>query len=122
MDITIIVSTPYMDEALHCDEIALIQDGQIMSVNSPGGIISQFGEDLYAIRSENMSHSLKLLKNEKIVKSSFSFGETHHVTLRDNIKAFEFFQQFSTTHNISQWMVEKIEPTIEDCFIKLMGK
>ena len=122
MDITIIVSTPYMDEALHCDEIALIQDGQIMSVNSPGGIISQFGEDLYAIRSENMSHSLKLLKNEKRVKSSFSFGETHHVTLRDNIKAFEFFQQFSTTHNISQWMVEKIEPTIEDCFIKLMGK
>lgn len=120
--ITILVSTPYMDEAIHCDEIALIQKGKLLSVNTPKGIISQFGEELYAVSSENMSLSLRLLRQENEVKSSFSFGETHHVTLRDQHQASAFFHQFASTHQISGWMVKKIEPTIEDCFIKLMGK
>lgn len=93
-----------------------------MSINTPKGIISQFGEDLYAIKSEKMSHSLQLLRNEKEVKSCFSFGETHHVTLKGNIEANEYLRLFASRHNIAEWMAEKIEPTIEDCFIKLMGK
>jgi len=120
--ITIFVSTPYMDEAIHCDEIALIQEGKLLSVNTPKGIISQFGEELYAVSSENMSLTLRLLRKENEVKSSFSFGETHHVTLRNQHQASTFFHQFATTNQISGWKVKKIEPTIEDCFIKLMGK
>jgi ABC-type multidrug transport system ATPase subunit len=120
--ITIFVSTPYMDEAIHCDEIALIQEGKLLSVNTPKGIISQFGEELYAVSSENMSLTLRLLRKENEVKSSFSFGETHHVTLRNQHQASTFFHQFATTNQISGWKVKKIEPTIEDCFIKLMAK
>jgi len=120
--ITIFVSTPYMDEAIHCDEIALIQEGKLLSVNTPKGIISQFGGELYAVSSENMSLTLRLLRKENEVKSSFSFGETHHVTLRNQHQASTFFHQFATTNQISGWKVKKIEPTIEDCFIKLMGK
>lgn len=120
--ITIFVSTPYMDEAIHCDEIALIQEGKLLSVNTPKGIISQFGEELYAVSSENMSLTLRLLRKENEVKSSFSFGETHHVTLRNQYQASTFFHQFATTNQISGWKVKKIEPTIEDCFIKLMAK
>jgi ABC-type multidrug transport system ATPase subunit len=120
--ITIIVSTPYMDEASHCDEIALIQEGKLMSVNTPEGIISQFGEELYAVSAEDMSLTLHLLRKESEVKSSFSFGESHHVTLNNHDRANSFFQQFSLTHQLSGWKVKKIEPTIEDCFIKLMGK
>lgn len=120
--ITIFVSTPYMDEAIYCDEIALIQEGKLLSVNTPKGIISQFGEELYAVSSENMSLTLRLLRKENEVKSSFSFGETHHVTLRNQYQASTFFHQFATTNQISGWKVKKIEPTIEDCFIKLMAK
>jgi ABC-type multidrug transport system ATPase subunit len=120
--ITIFVTTPYMDEAIHCDEIALIQEGKLLSVNTPKGIISQFGEELYAVSSENMSLTLRLLRKENEVKSSFSFGETHHVTLRNQHQASTFFHQFATTNQISGWKVKKIEPTIEDCFIKLMAK
>ena len=111
-----------MDEAIYCDEIALIQEGKLLSVNTPKGIISQFGEELYAVSSENMSLTLRLLRKENEVKSSFSFGETHHVTLRNQYQASTFFHQFATTNQISGWKVKKIEPTIEDCFIKLMAK
>lgn len=120
--ITIIVSTPYMDEALHCDEIALLQKGEIMSVNTPSAIISQFGEDLFSVKANNMSQLLKLLRNENWIKSCFSFGEAHHVTLQDGFKAEKQFHQFVQKNEITTWNIQKIEPTIEDCFIKLMDK
>lgn len=120
--ITIIVSTPYMDEALHCDDIALIQNGKIMSIHTPAGIISQFGEDLFAVKATNMSQLLKLLRNETWIKSCFSFGEAHHITINSSQAAEELFSQFALQKAILDWKIEKIEPTIEDCFIKLMEK
>src|SRR5204862_5608137 len=41
-NITILVSTPYMDEASLCDRVALLQSGKILSINTPGGIIDEF--------------------------------------------------------------------------------
>ena len=52
--ITILVSTPYMDEAKLCDRIALMQNGKIMTIDTPDNIVNQFGRNLYAAHSENM--------------------------------------------------------------------
>ena len=57
--ITILVSTPYMDEASLCDRVALIQSGKILSINTPQGIVDSFGKKLLAVKSNDMLHLLE---------------------------------------------------------------
>ena len=80
--ITILVSTPYMDEANLCDRIALIQNGKIMSVNRPEQIIKSFPGKLLAAKSENIYGLLNDLRKFQAVDSCYAFGEWLHITLK----------------------------------------
>ena len=71
--ITILVSTPYMDEAARCDRVALIQSGSIMSIDTPDGIIKKFGKELFAVRASNMLHLLNDLKDYPEAESCYPF-------------------------------------------------
>lgn len=73
-DITILVSTPYMDEASLCDRIAFIQNGNTMQIDTPENIINRYGEILWAVRSENMHKLLFGLRANEYVKTCFTFG------------------------------------------------
>lgn len=79
--ITILVSTPYMDEATLCDRIALMQDGKFLKLDAPQQIVAQFTETLWAVSGDNMFHLLTELRNHPQVKSCFAFGDVHHVTV-----------------------------------------
>lgn len=114
--ITILVSTPYMDEANLCDRVALMQNGSILSINSPKGIIDSFQKPLYAIKSASMLHLLNELKNTSYVEDAYPFGEYHHVVLK-NEDAKDAVGQFSLQHNA---LLKPVQPDIEDCFISLM--
>src|SRR6187399_3684716 len=81
--ITILVSTPYMDEATLCERIALIQSGKIMSIDPPEKIIKQFPQKLYAAKAKNMHQLLIDLRNIKNISSCNAFGEYHHITFSD---------------------------------------
>lgn len=116
--ITIMVSTPYMDEASLCEKIALVQEGKILSVNTPEKIIKEFPKKLFAMSANDMGHLLKELRASALVDSSNAFGNVHHVTLRDdNIKLKEELLNSLSMNDVT---FESIEPTIEDCFINLM--
>ncbi len=119
--ITILVSTPYMDEATLCERIALIQSGKIMSIDTPGNIIQQFGEPLFAAKAENMGKLLNDLRDSRHVKSCFAFGEYHHIILSHNGNSLAALTaELQKKHEHVD--VKRIIPTIEDCFIKLMSK
>lgn len=109
--ITILVSTPYMDEASLCDRVALIQDGKIMQINTPKGITSQFGRKLLAAKSANMLQLLEQLKVTTGVEDAYPFGEFHHVVLKPG------HDQLQLAENIE---VKDAIPNIEDCFMQLM--
>lgn len=108
--ITIMVSTPYMDEASLCDKIALIQEGKILSVNTPKQITQEYPYKLYSVRSDNNYKLLQQLRKQKEINSSYIFGEYLHVTFKNEKVTIEGAE------------VKKIEPGIEDCFIYLMNK
>ncbi|MEZ4911538.1 MAG: ABC transporter ATP-binding protein [Saprospiraceae bacterium] len=116
--VTILVSTPYMDEAVLCDEIGLIQNGKILSIDTPTGIISKFPEPLYAVESDDIGKLLKDISKVNGVKSSFSFGDAIHVTMIDG----EIDELKNGLQNLGYLnvVVKPIVPTIEDCFIRLM--
>lgn len=118
--ITIMVSTPYMDEATLCDRIALIQEGKVLSIDTPEKIIAAYPEDLYAIKSDNIYRLLKDLRTYQHTLSSFTFGEYLHVSFREATSSLEHVQVFLRDRNHSQIEIRKITPTIEDCFIRLL--
>ena len=116
--ITILVSTPYMDEAVLCERIALIQQGEIMQIDTPQNIISSFPKDLYAIHSENNYQLKNTLLNQKEVESCYAFGDNLHVTFHQKWYDNELKNNF--LNKINQAIeVKKIQPTIEDTFIRL---
>lgn len=119
--ITILVSTPYMDEAMQCDRIALIQDGAFLQVDSPQGIIADYHERLWAISSNRMHPLLDDLRRREEVLTAFSFGETYHVTVRSEATP-EVLAEALTTAGHSKVSIRPIEPGIEDCFMALMKK
>ena len=120
--ITILVSTPYMDEATLCERIALIQNGKIMSIDTPQGIVDRYPHQLFAAKADNMSLLLRQLRASELVSSCFSFGSHHHVSLKEfspeNKSQLEISLAASGLTGIE---LEPVQPTIEDCFIQLMS-
>jgi ABC-type multidrug transport system ATPase subunit len=118
--ITIVVSTPYMDEASRCDRVALIQNGSIMDIATPEGIRNNYKRDLWAVKSDDIYRLLIDLRQFKSTWTAFPFGENIHLSLKEQkILPSEIvtFLQSSSHQNIQ---VSKIEPSVEDCFMELM--
>lgn len=117
--ITILVSTPYMDEAARCDRVALIQSGKIMSINTPENIVKQFEGQLWAVRSADMYRLLKDLKQYSSTESCNSFGEFHHLLLKnDDEKAV---LEYLEAHQHKNIIIKQAQPNIEDRFMQLMS-
>ena len=76
--ITILVSTPYMDEASLCDRIALVQAGEFLQVDTPRSVVSRYPAMLLAVRSGKMHQLLGDLRDYPYVNTSFSFGTAFH--------------------------------------------
>ncbi len=121
-NITILVSTPYMDEANLCERIALIQKGKILSIDTPKNIITHYPDPLYAIKSDKMNLLLKDLRNNDTIKSAYSFGEYHHITFEENYNNNPLDLHFLNAHHYQNIDIKCISPSVEDCFIYLMSK
>jgi len=117
--ISILVSTPYMDEAKLCDRIALIQNGKILEIDTTQNIVDRFDSNLYAVHSDNMFELLTDLRSFPETESCFAFGDKHHLVLKnDNIDLNELKTYLQSQSNLE---INKIEPGIEDCFMRLIA-
>ncbi|GAB4497278.1 MAG: hypothetical protein OHK0019_30600 [Saprospiraceae bacterium] len=124
--LTMLVSTPYMDEAELCDRVALIQKGEIMAIDTPKGITAAFQQPLYAVRSDNMYQLIKDLRAFEGAADCYAFGEYAHLKLEQLSESFQLsessIREFLSSKNHRNIEVKPAEPTVEDCFIELMKK
>ena len=118
--ITIVVSTPYMDEASLCDRIALLQDGKIMRINSPAQIIDAFPSKLISIKSGDLYQLLKDLKEFSHTRSVHAFGQCVHLSYKDSLTDVSEVESFLVQRNHGNIEIQHIKPSIEDCFMELM--
>lgn len=116
--ITILASTPYMDEATRCDRIALMQNGAFLKIDTPEHITEEYPFPLYAVRTDHMHALLKDLREEPAVRSSFAFGETFHVTFKQG-QMPSTMQAALANKGHSSIHIDQIKPTVEDCFMLL---
>jgi ABC-type multidrug transport system ATPase subunit len=117
--ITILVSTPYMDEAALCDRIALIQDGKILEIDTPKEIVKHYPKTIYNISASNMYQLITSLKSFEHQYSVYPFGEfVHYSDQRAEFKIDDLKTHLKAT-GLENITIEKTEPTIEDTFMEL---
>ncbi|MGN6341068.1 MAG: ABC transporter ATP-binding protein [Ginsengibacter sp.] len=119
--ITILVSTAYMDEARLCDRVALIQKGEILSINTPEGIIDEFKKPLWAVKADEMFSLMNAILADPLVESCYSFGQYHHVVFKSDKNNREELEKITAKGNFSGVEIHAIKPGIEDCFMALMA-
>lgn len=118
--ITILVSTPYMDEAIMCNRVALIQKGKILSCNTPSAIESSFEKTLYSVRSEKLYALLNDLRGYPESQSVFTFGRELHYTDKNDVANSEELMNFLRQKGHNEVEFKRISAGIEDVFMQLM--
>lgn len=117
--ITIVVSTPYMDEAARCERIALIQEGKILEVDSPKAITASYKKPLFAVSSASFYTLLSDLRAAIFTQRVEPFGEYLHLTTTGDFQA-KSIENYLKGKGHEDIEVKQIEATIEDVFLDLM--
>jgi ABC-type multidrug transport system ATPase subunit len=124
--ITIIVSTPYMDEALRCDRIALIQSGSILGIDTTDNVRRSYSQKLYAVTHPNkykLLLALRSLPGRSVplprAISSEPFGDSVHITLPEGTTPEELLAALAAS-GLPGAAITEIVPGIEDVFLELM--
>lgn len=117
--ISIIVSTPYMDEASLCDRIALIQHGKILSVDTAENMVKNYPGQLYAVKADQMYLLLKSLRKYPEVLDSYAFGAYAHVVFKNAFEGPQL-EAYLRKEGLSEIEMKAVSASIEDCFIKLL--
>lgn len=120
--ISILVSTPYMDEAGMCDRIAFMHKGRFLKIDTPANIIRGFTKPLWAVRGDRMSQLLSDLRKIPGIKTCFAFGDTHHVTVDDDGLSESDLIKSLHSQGHSGIEVAAIEAGIEDCFMDISNR
>ncbi len=124
--LTIVVSTPYMDEASRCDRVALIQQGRLLAVDRPSDVGARFPRPLYAVRARARARLLEALRRFPTAASAYPFGEDVHFS--DQRVGLPPSQLMAELHahlvaaGLEDARIESKAPGIEDAFIELMGQ
>ena len=118
-NITILVSTPYMDEAMKCDRIALIQEGKILSVGQPQKIRDEFSRKLFEVRAKDKYQLILSLRKYPGTITAFPFGDSVHTTFLNN-RYDESLTRFLISEGIEDAAIKESRAGIEDRFLELM--
>lgn len=110
-DKTVFVTTHYMDEAEHCERIALMRDGKIIALDSPEGLKkTTFPMPLFEFNPKQKLSFAEIVALQK--EPEFSFFEPYGLRFHASIEDYSRFE--------SRFNIKPIQPSLEDVFIKLV--
>ena len=120
-NVTIMISTPYMDEASLCDRVALIQDGKIMKISTPREVVSAYPNELLSVQSGDIYQLLQDLHSYTGVHSVYAFGHSAHLAYEKEALSVDRLREYLGRKGHKEIEIRSIQPNIEDCFMELMG-
>jgi len=118
-NITIIASTPYMDEAMRCDRVALIQEGKILTIEQPKKIRAGFSKKLFRVKASQKYKLINALKSYQGINTAFPFGDSVHITFKENEFNDSIYEHLKKM-GITDVNIEETSAGIEDRFLELM--
>lgn len=119
--ITIIVSTPYMDEAMRCDRVALIQAGKLLSTDTPEMIKKGFTKRLFSVRATDKYRLIQSLRLYPGTLTAYPFGDSVHVTFVNDNYDDKLLEHLNRS-GVDDAVINETEAGIEDRFLELMEK
>jgi ABC-2 type transport system ATP-binding protein len=117
---TILVTTAYMDEADLCDEVGLIFDGKLLAVAAPHKLTDMFKNPLYFLESNEPHKIIDKIASTALSDATHIFGGGVHITDNENYGESEVKKILRTT-GVEAGELQRIQPTLEDLFLKLMS-
>ncbi|HMS70671.1 MAG TPA: ABC transporter ATP-binding protein [Saprospiraceae bacterium] len=121
-NITILVSTPYMDEASRCDRIALMQTGKILAIDTLDNITGSYKNKVFGVETKHMHQLSQFFKTHDAVHSCYPFGDTLHVTPKDALLKATELEASCKLEGFHDVVIYDLTPNIEDIFMNLMGQ
>jgi ABC-type multidrug transport system ATPase subunit len=118
-NITIVVSTPYMDEAMRCSRVALMQNGNILLIDRPDKIKEGFSRKLFSVRAAEKYRLINALREYSETLTAYPFGDSVHITFRNNSYEYSIFEHLKKA-GIENATITESEAGIEDRFLELM--
>ncbi|MBP5689161.1 MAG: ABC transporter ATP-binding protein [Muribaculaceae bacterium] len=118
--LSILVSTPYMDEASRCDRIALINNGHVLDIDTPQNMVDNYDAPLYGVKCDNMYEMLKKLRKVESIANCYTTGEYHHIVASKEFDVERLIQDL-TDNGLKNIELKAVIPDIEDVFIKLLS-
>lgn len=120
--ITMVVATPYMDEAALCDRIALMQHGKILSINTPENISNSYPDLLFEVKAGRTANVLRALENFDQKKNVYAYGEFVHLSVEQNKNfGIENITEYLKKEGFENIEINPIKASIEDSFIRLLS-
>ena len=120
--VAVLLTTAYLDEAERCDRVALIDQGKLMAIGTPGEIKELMGGQILAIRSRQARKIVSLLRQQPFTRSVNLFGDTVHLVCGDSKKTGEQIVDLLRREKIDYDQVRETRPSLEDVFVSLLGK
>jgi ABC-2 type transport system ATP-binding protein len=118
---TIIITTPYMDEAQRCHVVGMIYEGRILSFKSPHKIIEEMDEEIIQVVVD-ISPAQKILIKMPELRNIYPFGSNLHLAFKAGENAEVKIQQLLKHHGLTPASIQKISPSFEDAFMALIQK
>ena len=118
--ITIVMSTPYLDEAERCSRVGLMSKGRIMRVNNPERLKEEMHGEVIEIVCDRVRDAFKMLKDNPGVREVQAFGDRLNVIVHGDGKASLRLESLLRSQGISVVTIRTIAPSLENVFISLL--
>lgn len=119
--VTILVTTPYMDEAAKCNRVAFIDEGKILLVTEPEKIARHFKNTVLEIVCDKNVAAAKILKASSQFDSVHSFGDRVHLSSHQTSEQMTpIIKKLLLAENIHINSLNEISASIEDVFVELL--
>jgi len=120
LDITIVMSTPYLDEAERCSRVALMNNGKAMVVDTPQNVKGLMKGEVVEIVCDQIRQAARVLKTNPQIKDVHAFGDRLNIVMENSKRDFPNVQKQldSEQIHVQEWRV--INPSLENIFISLM--
>jgi ABC-2 type transport system ATP-binding protein len=120
--VTIVVSTPYMDEAERCSRVGLMYDGALIECDTPAAIKSRVPGELLEFRPADVRRAHDLLVGESGVLEVQTYGDLLHVFVEDAQKGQEIVKRAMEVAGMAVGSLRQVAPRMEEAFISLIRR
>ena len=119
---TLLVATPYMDEADRCHRVALLHQGRILRCASPEALREGLGQTLWELRADPLALARDLLRRASFPVRAYLMGDRLHVLAPEGEQGLPRLPEMLEREGVRVESLRRVSPTMEDVFLSVLAE